>query len=104
MSVDEEKAPKKRLMYAIVYYLEDNKLKRTYKGMYLPDDDKSGTSIWRLSNFLDDLMLTKSDCPIVYGMICTGYFPVEELDELIKSFLQKHGVKIEENEQTTYHG
>lgn len=73
--------------YAVIYYIEDDTVKRAYKGMKTAvSDDRV---LWMLSNFLDDLLLAHSSNTILYAMICKDDFPVDELDKLVKKFLKE---------------
>lgn len=100
MSVDEKEVKKHRkLLYAIVYYLEDDNFKRLYKGISTTSDNVSD-NLWRVSNFMDDLLISVSDKPILFAMISCDKFPVKKLDALIKDFVKKNkqGIVIDDLE------
>ena len=104
MSVDEkEKQPKRKLMYAIIYYLDEDTLKRVYKGISTTSDNMND-NLWMLSNFIDDLLLSVRDKTIIYAMITSDKFPVKKLDVMIKDYLKKmkKGIVIDDLEPTPY--
>lgn len=88
--MDEEKK-EATMNYAVVYYVEDDTVKKAFKGIRTSDDTNI---LWRLSNFLDDLLLSLADKQVLYAMICRNDFPVDDMDKLIKKFLKDKDLKI----------